>query len=125
MARNRRDPRREKVLDMRRMDGDRLSTIFDKCYPEYDWHNFPKDVVRSGMWYALAGSRKAEAEWVRKMTGGRAYRRWMMGTPPAWFRRGMNKLRRTRDKQMLIRQLVEDGDAGHPHHRRDVRWNWW
>lgn len=128
MARNRRDPRREKVLDMRRMDGGRLSTIFDKCCPEYDWRNFPKGPgwFRSEDWHALwAESRKAEDEWTRKATGGRAYRRWVMGAPPAWFRRGMNRLRRARDKQGMLRQLAEEGDAVHPRHRRDVRWNWW
>lgn len=124
MAQNRRNPRREKVLDMRRMDGERISTIFDKCCPEYDWRNLPK--CGSDDWYALrAESRKAEDEWTRKATGGRQKRHSMSGTPPAWFRRGMNKLRRARDKQSMLRQLAEEGDAAHPHHRRDVRWNWW
>ena len=56
MARNRRDPRREKLLDMRRVDGGQLSDIFDKLHPEYNWKNLPL-----GMWRMLwAESRRAE-----------------------------------------------------------------
>ncbi len=109
---------------MRRMDGGRLSAIFDKLHPEYDWHNFPAD---TGSWRSLWDeAHRAEDEWTVKATGGR-YRhiRFCSGSPPAWFRRDRNRLFRARDREAMIRQLKDGDDVVLPRRRRDIRWLWW
>jgi len=122
MARNRRDPRREKLLDMRRMDGGQLSDIFDKLHPEYNWKNLPL-----GAWRMLWDeARRAEDEWTAKVTGGRHRRtRFCTGSPPAWFRRDRNRLYRARDREAMVRQLRDGDDVVLPRRRRDIRWLWW
>jgi len=127
MAKDRRDPRREKTLDMRRMEGDRLRNIFRKTHPWCDWRKIPKGLSweeRRLIWQAFD---RVEDEWLEAATNGRPWRRWCWGAPPAWFRRGLNKLRRARDRQTLREQL-RDGDhdeVSMPRHRRNARWLWW
>ena len=127
MARNRRDPRREKLLDMRRMDEGRLGHIFRKCHPELDWRNFCiRDLGLHGWRQAYREVNRLEDEWIRMATGGRHNRRFGCTAPPAWFRRDLNRKRRAQDRQSMREQL-RDGDdvtliARRP---RDVRWLWW
>lgn len=126
MARNRRDPRREKALDMRSMREDRLMTIFYKCHPEYDWRKltFPDDY---GAYHKMLEElHRIEDEWIHGATGGRRGRhRYCGGTPPAWFRRGLNRLRRARARQAMREQIRHDGDVLLPRQVRNVRWLWW
>jgi len=125
MARNRRDPRREKTLDMRRMEWGQLSTIFDRLHPEHDWHNFPKGLGYEERRRRWDESIRAEDEWIRKATGGRRRERFCSGSPPAWFRRDRNRLQRARDREAMARQLRDGDDVVLPRRRRDIRWLWW
>jgi len=126
MARNRRDPRREKTLDMRRLDGGRLSDIFYKCHPEHHWRNTPEGLTWEERRLLWRESDLAEEEWVRAATGGRGHhRRFCYGSPPAWFRRDRNRLIRAKDRHAMARQLRDGDDVGLPRRRRDIRWLWW
>ena len=127
MAKKNRDPRRDKILDMRRLGWGRLSSIFLKCHPEHDWKNLPKGLTFEERLLLCRESDLAEEEWMRRATGGGDPRnRWALGAPPAWFRRHLNRLRRSRDKQAMREQL-RDGvdDVTLPRRRRDVGWLWW
>jgi len=123
MTRTTRDPRREKLRDMRRVPGDRLWDMFRKVHPEFDWVNRPKNTDYAEWRLLFSISHEAGEEWIRRVTGCRHVRSW--GAPPAWFRRGLNKLRRSREKQAMREQLARGGDVTLPRSRRNARWLWW
>lgn len=126
MANKRRDPKREKLRDLRRMDAGRLSGIFTKCHPEHDWRNFkfPKGTPWEARRPHWQEADRAEDEWILHAVGPRRTR-FSCGTPPAWFRRQLNRQRRAKDRQAMREQL-RDGEEPMAHRRpRDVRWLWW
>jgi len=47
-------------------------------------------------------------------------------SPPAWFRRELNRLRRTRDKQETYRVIINGiyYEYSYDPRRRDARWLW-
>lgn len=126
MANKRRDPKREKLRDLRRMDSGRLSSIFNKCHPEHDWKNFefPDGTRLRDRLMRWQESNRAEDEWILQTVGG-GRSRYSCGAPPSWFRRQLNRKRRAKGKQAMREQLRDGRDVTPPPRRRDVRWLWW
>ncbi len=126
MANERRDPKREKLRDLRRMDTGRLSGIFFKRHPEHDWRNFK--FLLGTSWedrrMRWRESDRVGDEWILRAVGpGRS--RYSCGVPPASFRRGLNRKRRAQMKQAMSKQLCDGDDVTNPRPHRNVRWEWW
>jgi len=119
-----RDPRREKARDLRRLDHGRLRDIFFKLHPEHDWRNFSHLAIED--WRVLhRAADRAWAVWFRLATGRGEEMHFYSAAPPAWFRRGLNRLRRARERQAIREQLARDDDVSPTRYCRDARWLWW
>jgi len=126
MANERRDPKREKLRDLRRMDAGRLSDIFLKCHPEHDWRNFkfPPGTPWEDRRMRWRESDRVEDEWILRAVGpGRS--RYSCGAPPASFRRELNRKRRAQARQAMREQLRDGEEVTTPRPRPNVRWEWW
>ena len=101
-----------------------LWKLFDKLYPEYDrrprwgtWDWYP-------WWHQVDNIRD---EWIESLTGEVCPHHHGMGHAPAHYRRTLNRLRRSREKQALRKvQMTGDWDDFYiPRPRKDADWNWW
>ena len=120
MSKKYRDPRREKIRDLRRAHG-LWRKLWLKHHPAYIFR-----------WTILLCDRQlwdfvcnAEDEWIREILGYPAYVPHSPGNAPAQYRRTRNRARRTKDKQAMREQLRDgETDIIIPRHRRDVNWDW-
>lgn len=115
-----RDPRRDKIRDLRRAHG-LWRKLWQKLHPECGVR-WTIRLCDHQLWDLVYN---AEDEWIRGMLGHPAYVPHMPGNAPAHYRRTMNKLRRAKDKQAMREQLRDgETDIIIPRHRRDVNWDW-
>lgn len=101
-----------------------LWRLFERLYPE--WNRAPHWADADWRtWWDQA--HQACNEWINKITGECASHHHGMGSCPAWFRRDLNRLRRSREKAALRRAEIKADwdDFALPRFRRDANWLWW
>ena len=126
-----RDPRKKKLRDLRRKlkscQRPHAWKLFALYVPEWSDHNPHTGQLDWKKW-DIPGfyeeSQKQESIWLYCICG---YEPYWDGSPPAWYRRMHNRLRRARQKE-AFRQACRDGDLDdfsvNPEHR-SIRWDWW
>lgn len=117
-----------KRRDLRKafLGGDRpkLYSMFDQIHPEFNWENQDGQKNYGHLWYHIC--HKAQDEWISETTGApRSF--WGWGSPPAHFRRDLNRKQRTMEKRVLRIAVLDDDwdDFALPSPRKNAGWLYW
>lgn len=116
-----------KRRDLRRAflagDKPKLYDLFERINPEYNRDRVRWNEYGWRQWLDIC--QNAEDDWISKTTGA-ARTFWGAGNAPAWFRRKLNRHRRTKEKQALRCAFLNDDweDFTLSSHRNNANWLW-
>ena len=125
------DPRRKKLLDLRRkfktVQRPSVWKMFAIYFPELSDRNPHTGQINWEKWGSHAEGRECDLQerlWLQSVCG---YEPYWEGAPPAWYRRAANRLVRARESASLRCAIRDDelDDISPLPRKRTIRWLWW